>query len=286
MKTLLISLMVIILFPLNLISYPHDTPKTCKVTYLANEGFLLETANRKIIIDGIFGGIKGSWCDQPGDSVSNLMLNGKFPFNNIDVVLITHKHSDHFNTSMVTTFLMTNRKSVLICPDQVNQLLKTNPDYSKVAGRIQALKTPIPFDTLLIINKVNIKVLRLNHGAFIETDSTTGRKYDLHSGVENFGYLTDIDGFTFLHVGDGSPSTNKELYKGYGLDNKDLDIAFLDRVFLGKDGQELMNEVIHSKNIVFMHIEPGKAEYYKSLVKNIPQMIVFTKSMEKKVFEK
>jgi len=128
--------------------------------------------------------------------------------------------------------------------------------------------------------------LRLNHGSYFEKDSITGESYDLHSKIENFAYLKEVDGFIIYHSGDGSPATNIDLYKNYNIGDKELDIAFLDRVYLSKEGQKLISEYINSKNIIFMHIEPGKRNYYKSVIQSVPEMFVFQKSMEKRVIIK
>jgi len=260
----------------------QDAKAQCSVTYVANDGFLYETKTGKILIDAIFGGIKGNWCDQPGDSVSNLMLNGTGQFNNIDVVLITHYHSDHFNGPMVISFLKNNKKPVLICPSQVNDMLKKNPGYGEVADRIKSVKSERQFDTLLTVNNVNIRALRFNHGSFFETDSATGKQYDLHSGVENLGYIIDLDGFSLFHAGDCSFS-DKSHFESYLFGNRKFDMVFLDRTFLRKEGQEIMNTLIHTKEIVFIHIEPSRSEYYKSIIKDVPGLYVFTKRMENKL---
>jgi len=124
--------------------------------------------------------------------------------------------------------------------------------------------------------------LRFNHGSFFETDSATGKKYDLHSNVENFGYIIDAEGFSLFHSGDGSFS-DKSHFETYHFGDRDFDIVFLDRTFLRKEGQEIMNSQIHAKNLVFMHIEPARSEYYKTIIKDVPGLSVFTKKMEKKL---
>jgi L-ascorbate metabolism protein UlaG (beta-lactamase superfamily) len=284
MKIKSIPFIIIIVFGASRL-WSQEAREQCSVTYVSNDGFLYETKTGKILIDAIFGGIKGNWCDQPNDSVSNLMLNGIVPFNNIDAVLITHYHSDHFNGPMVISFLKNNKKSVLICPWQVDEVIKKNPGYSDVADRIHKLKSNNQFDTLITVNKINIRALRFNHGSFFETDSVTGKKYDLHSGVENFGYIIDSDGFSLFHSGDCSFS-DKSHFESYLFGDRKFDVVFLDRTFLRKEGQEIMNSLIHTKDIVFMHIEPGRGEYYKSIIKEVPGLSVFTKKMEKKLISK
>jgi len=263
----------------------QETPVVCAVTYVANEGFLITTENHKVMIDALFGDIKGNWCDQPGDSVSNLMLKGSFPFNDIDVVLVTHKHSDHFNESMVIRFLLNNQKSVLICPEQVSDVLKHNADYTKVSDRIIALKAKNQFDTLLSVNKINIRAIRLTHGSYFITDSVTGVTYNIHKNIENLGYIIEADKFTLFHSGDCSPA-NRTQFMEYDLCNKVIDIAFLDRVFLRPEGMELINEFIRARTFILMHIEPGRQEYYKSIIKSIPEMFVFGTSLETMVIPK
>jgi L-ascorbate metabolism protein UlaG (beta-lactamase superfamily) len=264
-------------------SGPQVPVSGCKVTYVANEGYLIETATCKILIDALFGGIKGNWCDQPGDSVSDLMINGKPPFDNIDLVLVTHKHTDHFSEQMVIDFLKNNLKSFLICPLQVNELLKKDPVYSKFSARIRICDSTMAADTFFTVHKVNIEAMQFGHGSYFITDSVTGKPTDIHKGVENIAYLIEADGYTIFHSGDCS-SKDKTHFETYGFAEKEVDLAFLDRTFLGHDGQELMNDYIHAKNFVFMHCEPGKKEFYKMVVKDFPEMTVFTRPLEEKIF--
>jgi L-ascorbate metabolism protein UlaG (beta-lactamase superfamily) len=284
MKIKSIPFIIIIVFGASRL-WSQEAREQCSVTYVSNDGFLYETKTGKILIDAIFGGIKGNWCDQPNDSVSNLMLNGIVPFNNIDAVLITHYHSDHFNGPMVISFLKNNKKPVLICPSQVDDILKKNPGYGDVADRIKSLKSGLQFDTLLTVNNVNIRALRFNHGSFFETDSASGKQYDLHSGVENFGYIIETEGFSLFHAGDGSYS-DKSHFESYLFDDRKFDMVFLDRTFLRKEGQEIMNSLIHTKELIFMHIEPARNEFYKSIIKDVPGLSVFTEKMGKKLISK
>ncbi|MFA7420123.1 MAG: MBL fold metallo-hydrolase [Melioribacteraceae bacterium] len=258
--------------------------KSCEVSYVANEGFLLETKNHKVLIDALFGGIKGNWCDQPNDSLINKMIFGVPPFDNIDLVLITHKHTDHFNKQMTIDFLRNNSKSVLVCPDQVNELLKKDADYSKVSTRITSLKPSNSFDTTLISNKINLRILRFNHGSYYLKDSVTGEPVNIHKDIENFGYLIETDGFSFFHSGDDNP-INVPQYKSYNFQNTKIDVALLDRVFLTPKGMDLVKDFINTRYLIYMHIEPTGRKFYQS-IKNppgaTPQIIIYSKPLERK----
>ncbi len=278
------ALAILLLGPAQAV-WPFAPQDSCAITYVANEGFLIETRHHKILIDALFGGIKGDWCAQPNDSLSGLMLRGTAPFDNIDIVLVSHKHTDHFNGPMVIGFLKNNSNTVLICPDQVDGILRKDTDYPKISDRITSLKSGSLFDTLLSVVGIAVRVMRFNHGSYLVTDTVSGKKYDVHADVENFGYEIEADGFTFFHSGDASTSP-KSLYEVYNTGRRQMDAVFLDRVFLGRDGQELISAQIRSRNIIFMHIEPAKVEYFKSVVQSVPEMFVFTGPMEKKIIRK
>jgi L-ascorbate metabolism protein UlaG (beta-lactamase superfamily) len=285
MKMKFITLIISLLLSNGLFVSSRKTAENCTVTYIANEGFLIETANHKVLIDALFGNIKGNWCDQPGDSVSRLMTSGIAPFDNINIVLISHRHSDHFNAPMTFDFLRNNKKSVLICPDQVNERLKLTAGWSELSDRIIAIRSQEHPDTSFIVNGISIRALRLKHGSWIETDSATGKRVDLYEGVENIGYLINQDRFVILHTGDCS-SSNKTQFNAYNLSTKEIDVAFFDRAFLKPEGLDIISENISTKNIILMHIEPAKREYYKTYVKDIPGFFVFREQMEQKVIIK
>jgi L-ascorbate metabolism protein UlaG (beta-lactamase superfamily) len=288
MKTKFITLTILLLLSTATFVWSQKTTETCTVTYIANDGVLIETRNHKVLIDALFGNIKGDWCDQPGDSVSNLMVKGMPPFENIDIVLVTHNHIDHFNGQITINFLKDNQNSFLICPDQVNESLKHNADYPKVSDRINFLKPGKLFDTSLCINEINIRTLRFRHNAYYETDSVSGKSNNIHRDVENLAYLIKTDGFTIFHSGDDTPS-NQDQYKFYKFRKENIDIAFLDRKYTQADGWNLLDKYIHTKNLIYMHIQTHSDEFFKSITNlpgDVPQRFVFSEPMQIKVFSK
>lgn len=136
---------------------------------------------------------------------------------------------------MVINFLKNNSKAQLICPEQANSALKKNSDYAILAERIKSLKTHETYDTSMVFNKVKVRALRINHGAYYLKDSLSGEFVNIHKDVENLAYIIEPDGFSFLHTGDGTPADKKH-FEEYKIRNKKLDIAFLDRMFLNTAG--------------------------------------------------
>jgi len=102
--------------------------------------------------------------------------------------------------------------------------------------------------------------------------------------VENLGYLIESDGTIVLHTGDCN-AANKSQFTALNLSSKEIDAAFFDRAFLKPEGFEIIAENIRSRNIILMHLEPARREYYKSYIKDIPNFYVFNRQMEKMIIE-
>lgn len=272
---------ILIYFIVNPVIFAQEKNDSCVIGYIANEGFLIRTKHNKILIDALFGNIKGNWCDQPDSSVLNNMVNGVAPFDSVDLVLITHKHSDHFNAGIVLDFMKNNREAVVICPAQVSEILLKKAD-KQISSRIKSIETSRK-DYNTIIGDMKISGFKFRHGSWFETDTVTGKKTDLHEGIENIVYLIEADGFCFLHTGDCNTG-DISIFKETGLFYRKIDVGFFDRVFLRREGMEIINKFSDLKNIVLMHIEPEKQEYFRSVVKDFPAFFVFTKKNENKIF--
>lgn len=256
----------------------------CTITYVANDGFLIQTSGHKILVDAIFGKIKGNWCDQPGDSLLNLIYSGKPPYDNIDLLLVTHYHSDHFNSPMVLRFLNNNPDALVVCPSQANEIMKKDSLYKKLAGLIHSLKTDTLLDTTMALRNITIKAMRLKHGSWIEKDTLTGKSYDIHRNVENIGYLVTSDNFRFLHTGDCATDNNYQ-FERLKLSSAETEISFMGIVFLSPEGQSVLSNYIRSKKIVLMHVTPGKADYYRGILKDYSEFQIFGKPGESVVWD-
>ena len=261
-----------------------------KVTYVANEGFMVETANKKILIDALFGGFKGNWCDIPAEDTKLKLENAEAPFNNVDIIAITHKHSDHFNAEMVLSHIMNNPDCIVICPKQVDSILVSKQNYSKIKNNIIAV-TPEPNrDTIINIKDIEIRVLRFEHSHYYEQDSVTGNKINIHRNTENIGFLFKMNGIKIFHCGDSNPMDDAE-FKNFNLTTEQIDIALLERLFMyhiSAKGIEIINNYIQPGNVILMHVEPNKSQKYKDvaaqIADKIPNIYIFEKPMESRTY--
>jgi L-ascorbate metabolism protein UlaG (beta-lactamase superfamily) len=254
---------------------------SCKITYISNEGFLIETQGKKVLIDGLFDHIEGNWCDSPSEQTVALMKASKAPFDKIDLIAITHKHIDHFNDQVIIKHLLSNPQAMVICPMQVSEVLSVHPDYKQVQSRIIDLTPPEYQDSTLVVSGIPIRIMRLEHSHYMEEDPNTGTTRNRHRDIENLGYLFNIDGLRIFHCGDTNP-LNDEEYKGYALQEESIDIAFLERMFVtsGGKGSNIINNYIQPDHTVFMHIGPGNREAFVKHFKEVANVTIFEQKMD------
>jgi L-ascorbate metabolism protein UlaG (beta-lactamase superfamily) len=267
------TVLFLLLLLTDLILQPCFGQKKIDVTYIANAGFLIESSNKKIIIDALF---KNGWNSYliPADSIVSKIINQQAPFNKVNLLLITHNHEDHFNDSMVVAYLNSNSENVLIGPPLVTNAILKNPDFRKNTNQIVELDKINQKKNDTTINGIRIKSFFLQH--------------DTRPQIENFGFLIDIDGLKIFHTGDYNGSEIVEFGK-LQLQKEQIDLALLN--FYGfwntKEERKFTEEYIHPKEIVLFHIPPAEIESIKDsvrLIKDFIDITVFESSMKKKSF--
>lgn len=85
-----------------------------KLTKTINSGVIIEHEGVKILVDGLFG--EEHLFDPLMQEQKNDIINGLPPYDNIDVLLFTHLHSDHYSKDLVDQWLRDNTKAKVIMP--------------------------------------------------------------------------------------------------------------------------------------------------------------------------
>ena len=258
------------------------------IKYIANEGFLIESNNKKILFDGLFGGFEATWCDVPLPETKFKLEYSEPPFDNIDIIFISHKHSDHFNADMVVNHSLSNHNCKIICPIQVQESLSNHSNYEQIKKNVIAFSPDLSKDTLFIIDDMKVKIYRLEHSPYYEKNTITGEKINRHQSIENLGFLVDIGGIRLFHCGDANPWNEKE-FQNLNLEQDSIDIAFLERLFfINNKGIEVIKNNIKPKKIVLMHIAPNNQEKYKMVLKelgdNFLDVYMFEELMDNRSF--
>src|SRR5262245_28867439 len=88
------------------------------ITFLANEGVMLSSGRQKVLIAALF--LKyGPEYTVPDDSTQVSLQRARPPFDSVDVVLVTHRHGDHFHPVPIAAQLRANPRATLLTSQQV-----------------------------------------------------------------------------------------------------------------------------------------------------------------------
>jgi len=225
----------------------HRDRPPLTITHIANDGFLIECAGKKILVDALFGGWKSTWCYVPPDSVIEMMTRAKPPFDHVDLIAVTHAHVDHFDADIAAAHMEHNPEGIMVCPPQAAEKLETTAHYADIKGRIRTVPAPGDSAVSMSLSGLDLLVLPTRHGPYGEKDEKTGKTVDRHRFVQHLEYVFTIGGWTLFHCGD-SPLSALEMYHSCGLDSARIDIAFL---------QGKAQEKVWPERIILMHNPPG-----------------------------
>jgi L-ascorbate metabolism protein UlaG (beta-lactamase superfamily) len=229
------------------------------VTNIGNAGFLVEGGHKKILIDAPFGGFESDWCYVPPDSVVNLMVNARPPFDDVDIIAYTHNHIDHFNPQMAVDHLLHNLKGIVICTGQTDRALARCDHYQEIRNRVKVVTIPMDSSATMIISGVEVKAVRTPHQPSGVTDTLTGKTIDGNRNLEHLEFLFTWDGNTIYHSGDASMD-DRLRYGAFGFDAHRVDIAFVswwDASPRLSFRQTLIRDIIKPERIVLSHIVKG-----------------------------
>jgi L-ascorbate metabolism protein UlaG (beta-lactamase superfamily) len=212
-----------------------------EVTYIANEGFLLEGGGKKVLIDALLDeGIPG-YAGTP-DSMRPALERAEPPFDGVDLILATHHHADHFGPRAVSRHLQANAGARFVStPQSVEALKSTLGNGPLVLERVQAVEPGEGERVRLEVNGFQVQVLNLHHGRRRSPP------------VRNNGYLVKIGGLKILHMGDTEATV--EDFRPYALAAEKIDVAFVPAWFMSaEDWLEVVRKEIRPREIVVMHI--------------------------------
>jgi L-ascorbate metabolism protein UlaG (beta-lactamase superfamily) len=80
------------------------------ITYVGNAGFLISIGDKKILIDALFKGFEGSY--KLPQEVQDKLTLAQAPFDDVDLILVTHAHSDHIDPVMVLQHMQNNPDAI------------------------------------------------------------------------------------------------------------------------------------------------------------------------------
>ncbi len=247
----------------------NTTADKVTVTYVANEGVFVSDGTSGVLIDALFGeGVEGYARLAP--NVLEQMETAKPPYDTVRLVLVTHRHRDHFNAASIVRHLEHNPGAMLVAPANAAELVEdAAKDFDTIRDRTR-FHTPPPGETAKIEHAgLTVESFFVSHGS--------GRFAKVH----NLGHIVTIGGKRVLHLGDAE--LDEGAFGPVRTFAKNIDIACVPYWWLiSKAGRDFVAEALPRAHLIAVHIEPSRAEKIVAGIQRwMPDAIAFTEPNQK-----
>jgi len=246
---------------------------TLQITYVANEGVLIADGETQVLVDGLHRPYSPTYAVLGADEREQAEI-AQPPFDEVDVVLVSHVHRDHFHAEAVGRHLQHNPQAILIASQQVADSVAR--DFGAIETIQQQIRVVTPgwqTEERVDLGRVQVDVLGLRHGS------------ERFRWVQNLGHLVHIGNQTLLHIGDADATL--ENFAAFRLPERDIDIAFIPYWFLlYPNGQAIVRDWIQPDHIIALHIPPGEAADIEARIReHFPDAEGFTNLLETRSYK-
>jgi ankyrin repeat protein/L-ascorbate metabolism protein UlaG (beta-lactamase superfamily) len=246
----------------------YAQPARVEVTYVGNAGFLINIGDKKILTDALFKGFEGSY--QLPQEVQDKLRLAQAPFDDVDLILVTHAHGDHIDPDMVNQHMHNNPGAIF---GSTRQLV----DALNAVDTLDVFKERrIPFDPVKggsevkDIGGISIETFYLPHG----TDAR----------IINIGFLISVNGITLFQTGDADfDQFSFDEFRSLRLPERDIDLAFIQHYYLDGDSlsTKFVKEGIGGDYILPIHYHFTTPLFDSAIVReNYPDAVIFNKEMQ------
>ena len=223
-----------------------------RVSYVANAGVLIKSGDSKILIDGLFGSNYGNY-DHPSENELKMIQEGLPPYDNIDVVLVSHIHADHFDPELVLSLIKSQPKITCIVNSQVSDSLLAYTNDKKVKKQIKSFSNQSIND--FSMKGIDIKTFKVDHASS-----------DSYGWIENTGHIINMGGRKVLHLGD--PNYSERPICDLDLSKQRIDIGILPYWLMGDSKSiNISDSVIHAKDYIVNHFPLNLSDKYTDFYK-------------------
>lgn len=236
------------------------------ITFLANEGVLLAAGGKKVLIDALFEKYKTGFA-LPADSTQRALTSARTPFGDVDALLFTHYHGDHFHPAPVVAHMRANPRATLLTSRQVIDSLQGRLRGDRTLTNRMLARTTSPGKRRReIINGIAIELLGIPHG---------GRP-----DVEHLGYIVELGGRRVLHLGDADFS--EHTYAPLRLDTARIDVALVPEwALLHEASRRIVERWIRPRHVVAIHVMEGQGpRVERALRRAMPAAVTFSRPLE------
>jgi len=162
---------------------PSLLAQELRVTYLANEGVLVESGGARVLIDALFRDSLDPYA-RHSPAVQEGLETGEKPFDGIGLALATHFHLDHWDAGAISRFLRSNPQALFASTEQATAMIP-----SALRERVRNLWPTNGQPSTIVAGRAKVTAIPLKHGT-----------------TQNLAYRLELSGKTVAHLGDADPS--------------------------------------------------------------------------------
>ncbi|GAA0854488.1 MBL fold metallo-hydrolase [Aliiglaciecola litoralis] len=250
-----------------------------KVTYLANEAIMIESAETKLLFDPFFHHHFDTYALVP-DTIKAKIMAGEPPFDNIKAIFVSHAHGDHFSDKDMLAYLTAHSGTHLYAPEQAISQLTFLAPPDEILARLHSISLAFGQQAETTTNdNLLIETVRIPHAG-----------WPSRANVENLVFRVSIysdakrddNALTVMHMGDADPNRQhfipfKDLWQ-----KRHTSMAFPPYWFyLSKQGNEILDSIINTRKFAGIHVPLAVPEALLNSSNDY-----FTQSGETRVIEK
>jgi len=188
------------------------------------------------------------------EATKQALIHGRAPYDNINAIVISHTHADHFAAEDVLSYLQAFPETKLIGPkqavDQVLTLLKGHQSAKLIGSQMHSIDLLLDDAPLSVeVGMMTFEALRIPHSGW------PGR-----AEIENIVFRVTLgntsDGAsTVMHMGDADADVQHYLPYKQHWQTRQTDMAFPPYWFYDSaEGNDILQEIINARQSVGVHV--------------------------------
>lgn len=229
------------------------------ITYVGNAGVFISYAGHGVLIDAIVRRGIPPYITAPA-ALREKIERAESPFDEVELVLATHYHADHFDAGAVWRHLDYNASAVFVSTPQAAARVVATPSSAELEERVIASYPAEGTRERLSFAGIEFDVLNLHHGR------------ERRPSVANIGFVIYIEELRVLHVGDTEVSVDELM--PYALHEDSIDVAFIPYWHLLSEAGKGLVDLIQPQRLVAIHVpSPSSAPSYFTPLRTLDALV-------------
>ncbi len=211
-----------------------------ELCHVANAGFLVKGEEASVLIDGLMeqDQYRGRFA-LPSTDHLNAMIEKTGDYENLALVVSTHRHGDHFDPLATLKHLRATSNVRYAYPADAVASLEANGLKEQERSRIIII--PDASRTDFTLGSIAVQTYDVDHGP---------------NQPQNVGYRITVDGVSFFHTGDINAS--RQQLASAGLNALQVDVLIMPFWFGHQDPEQLatVRQSWNAKMVIPTHFNP------------------------------